>query len=72
MSTQKVKPIARIVDRRDGDGWHSWKGIDYYCPVCKKLLKGYGDPVGCVDCGIFFDWGNKEPKLVTRYEIEGW
>lgn len=65
----KVKPLAKIERHRDDDGWHEWEQINYYCPKCKKHLKGYNEEVGCDDCQIFFDWGSKKPEIVTTKVI---
>lgn len=58
-----IKPIAKIEEHRDDDGWHIWDEIDYYCPICKRHLKGYREEIGCVNCEVFFDWGNKKPEI---------
>jgi len=65
----KIRPIARIEEHRDEDGWHVWDDIDYYCPACKRHLRGYNEENGCADCNIFFDWGKKKPKIVTTKSI---
>lgn len=66
----KIKPIARIEKRRDDDGWHEWDEINYYCPKCKKQLRGYGKETGCAECELFFDWGNKEPKIEITKRVK--
>lgn len=64
-SSNRERPIARITKQRDANGWHEWDEIDYYCPKCKKLLRGYAAEVGCADCGIFFNWGKRRPEIET-------
>ena len=63
--SNKIRPIAKIEKNRDADGWHEWDEIEYYCPKCNRHLRGYGIEVGCPDCQIFFDWGDKVPEIVT-------
>lgn len=69
---EKFKPVAKIVERRDEEGWRTWEEIAYYCPKCGKRLHGYASTIGCADCEIFFDWGNAEPKIQRITKIIGW
>lgn len=64
-----MKPIAEIVRHTDADGWHKWDKIQFRCPKCRKILRGYKQQDGCKECQIFFDWGNREPEIVTTKTI---
>ena len=63
------RPIAKIVQKSDEDGWHCSNVIEYRCPICYKILKGYKKQDGCIDCNIFFNWGDHEPKIVVTKNI---
>lgn len=65
----KVKPDMRIVKRHDEDGWNEWQEIEYSCPLCHRVLRGWYTAVGCEDCGVFFDWGEKEPQILVINKI---
>lgn len=67
---EKIKPDTRIEQTRDNDGWNYWYEIRYFCPVCNKRLQGYRKENGCENCGTFFDWGSKEPKIKITREVE--
>ena len=70
MMVEKIRPRAEIKDCTNEDGFRTWKEIWYYCPKCGRLIGGYRDGVACNECGIFYDWGEKKPKLVATYNIE--
>lgn len=65
----KVKPDMRIVTRHDDDGKNEWQEIEYSCPLCHRVLRGWYTTVGCSDCRVFFDWGKKEPTIKVEQRI---
>ena len=66
---KKIRPLAELAKRSDEDGWSSWWGIDYFCPVCHRKIRDYKSDVACDQCGTFYDWGSKKPKILTKREI---
>ena len=70
MEIVKLRPLAEIETKYNEDGWQSWDEIVYRCPKCRRKLRGWNSEVGCVNCGIFYGWGKREPKIVITKTIE--
>lgn len=66
----KIRPLAAVNEHYNADGWNSWYDIDYQCPVCGRNLMGYGKEIACDQCGTFFDWGTKRPKIKVTRTVE--
>ena len=66
----KVRPSARVAVDYGPDGRDMRYYIEYRCPVCNNWTIGYKQENACDRCGTFYDWGNREPKIVVKRSVE--
>ena len=66
---KKIRPMAKLAQRSDSDGWHSLWDIDYFCPVCHRKIRDYKSDVACDECGTFYDWRSSSPEVITKNEL---
>lgn len=65
---KKIRPYAEVDWNNGNDGRDGHYYIVYHCPTChRKIRSGYRAETACDECGTFYDWGEKEPRIkVTR------
>ena len=66
----KRRPNARVKLDYGCDGRDMRYYIEYRCPVCNNWIMGYKQENSCDKCGAYFDWGNREPKIVVTRSVE--
>ena len=66
---KRVKAEAVLCFGNDGRDAH-WI-IKYSCPTCgREIICGYKSKTACDECGTFYDWGDKKPRIVTTHSVE--
>lgn len=66
----KVRPSAKVAVDYGHDGRDIKYYIEYKYPVCNNWIMGYKRENSCDKCGAYFDWGNREPKIVVKRSVE--
>lgn len=61
---KKVRPEIKALRDYGEDGRDSHWYIQYKCPTCGRIIRNYRADTACDQCGTFYDWGNRPPKLV--------
>lgn len=67
---EKIRPKAEVRLDFGIDGRDQHYYIQYSCPVCGQNIWGYRSKTACDRCGTFYDWGNREPKIVVSRSVE--
>ena len=63
----KIRPVAIVEYSYGNDGRDAHHYIAYYCPTCGRTIPWYEYATACDQCGTFYDWGEKEPRIeITR------
>ena len=65
---EKKRPRAEPYFSHGIDGWDSHWTIKFTCPTCGRwIFRGYKSETACDQCGTFYDWGDREPRIeITR------
>lgn len=64
---QKYRPNATIKWSDGNDGRDGRYYIAFSCPKCGRYISGYESATACDQCGTFYDWGKREPRIeITR------
>ena len=68
---KKLKVIAHPKLSFGNDGRDSHYVIEYSCPTCGRIIGcEYKGSNACDECGTFYDWGEKKPKLMTEVFVD--
>lgn len=60
----KIRPLSEVDLSFGNDGRDCKWVIRYYCPTCKRrIFGGYKADNACDNCGTFYDWGKREPRI---------
>lgn len=70
MVVNKIRPTAEVRLDFGMDGRDQHYYIHYSCPVCGQNIWGYRSKTACDRCGTFYDWGNREPRIVVSRSVE--
>lgn len=64
---EKIRPSASIEWSDGNDGRDGRYYIEYRCPKCNRRIRWYESDTACDQCGTFYDWGRREPRIeITR------
>ena len=66
----KIRPNMGIKYSYGTDGRDDCYYIEYTCPCCGRIISGYKKENACNKCGTFYDWGDREPKIVLTRSVE--
>ena len=66
----KIRPKAYIEYSYGNDGRDGKYYIEYCCPTCGRKIRYYKSEIACDQCGTFYDWGTKEPKIIITRSVE--
>lgn len=66
----KIRPNAKIAVDYGCDGRDIRYYIEYRCPCCDQWISGYKKENACERCGTFYNWGNREPRIVVSRSVE--
>lgn len=68
MSIEKIRPDTSIKWSDGNDGRDGRYYIEYRCPTCSRRIGYYMSETACGECGTFYDWGSREPRIeITRH-----
>lgn len=67
----KIRPYATAEWTDGNDGYDGHYYISYRCPTCHRVIgRSYKSETACDECGTFYDWGDKEPRIVVTRSVE--
>lgn len=66
----KIRPKAEIKYNFGTDGRDDSYYIAFSCPTCGRRIGDYKGANACDECGTFYDWGDRKPKIVVTRSVE--